>query len=146
MALLQNCRVGIVRQKRFMHSAFNFYPMSRCQEQQNQACYLTKTIIKNDLPTSSVVDIPAEERENIVESIKRSIMETNYFHRDKEVKPTRHMRPKKRVTLMEEFRCGLSMQVLLNMLKVVWSTEIARFVLLLYFLKYISAIMVRRNN
>jgi len=120
--MLNHCQVQLLKQKRLLHTVYNFYPHVRCQEQQNQACYLTKTILKNELPPSNI-NISVEERENIIESIKRCIIETNYFHRDKEVKPNRHVRPNRKIRMMEDFRCNLSMQVLLNMLKVVWSTE-----------------------
>ena len=131
MTILRHCKVQILKQKRLLHSVYNVTPNTRCQEQQNQACYLTKTVLKNELPPS-FINIPSTERENIIEAVKRCIIETNYFHRDAELILPKRWTPHRKAWGMEVFKSGLAIQVLLNMLKIIWSTESSRLVLLYF--------------
>ena len=123
--MIRQCRFQLFLQKRRALHAYTIFPNVRCEEQENQACYLTKTVIRNELPLSSI-SLPNEERENLTESIKRSIIETNFFHRDEKVELKRRWTANRRRWEMEKFRTSLRKQVLQNMLRVVWSTESAR--------------------
>jgi len=111
-----------------MHSAFTITPRHRCQEQEQQACYLTKTLIKYQLPShsSTIVDMSSDERNAIHQAVKQCIISTNYFHRDGEPDLPKRWRAARKERATELWRSTLANQLLLNMLRVVWSSTCAQ--------------------
>jgi len=114
--------------KRCLHAVLNVQPSTHLQEQENQASYLTKTLVYHDtLPTtySQRVSIPDDERNAIRAAVKKSIIETNYFHRDEALMFPRRPRwtAHRKAWKMEEWKNQLTVQVLINMLRIVWSAK-----------------------
>jgi len=144
------CHFKKLLQSRGTHqTAYVINPYLRAQEQEKQACYLTKTIKFDGLPPcyQKVTDletddrntdlnthhkgtnldtIPKNEKELLVDSIKNSILNTNYFHRDGEMKLPKRWRDERKQRKMDEMKYEMSLKVLLNMLRVVWTSKYAK--------------------
>ena len=123
--------------KRYFHDAFIIKPNTKAQEQEKQACYLTKTIVKPNLPDVYLTRntlIPENERLLMVASIKNCIIETNLFQRDEKLNFTKWTGDRSKVRLTHKFHHSLSTPLLLNMFKVIWGFDCSRYCFFVLFI------------
>lgn len=115
---------------RLLHSTYIIKPNTTAQEQEKQACYLTNTILQDGMPPSYGLHTcdRSEEFQKLVDSIRSSIIEVNYFHRDKEVEITKRTTERKKIWRRSEFNWKIAEPLLQNFLRIVWSSKQIRFV------------------
>lgn len=121
---LKKTAAAFFNQSRLLqHNAYIIQHTTRTLEQELQAGYLTKTVITNhDLPPTRNNNLPADEKEAMIEAIKRCIVDVNYFQRDEKKKLGRKWSNKRQLDNMNFWRSELSQHVLLNMMRVVWTS------------------------
>uniref|UniRef100_T2M6H3 Large ribosomal subunit protein mL37 n=1 Tax=Hydra vulgaris TaxID=6087 RepID=T2M6H3_HYDVU len=115
--------------KRYIQSVYTINPKTKAQEQEKQACYLTKTIIKPGLPevySGKNVLIPESDRLSIIASIKNCVIETNLFQREEKLKFTKWTGDRSKLRLTHKHHHSLSVPLLLNIFKVIWGSKCSR--------------------
>jgi len=110
-------------QKRLFHSVYCIKPNERCLEQENQACFLTKTVVQRQLPPS-LVNLTSVERDTINDQVKQCIINTNHFHGTPPTFPAR-WKEGRREFHRNVWRWKTADHTLLNILRVLWSTDVA---------------------
>ena len=114
-------------QRRFLHSSYMVFPMTRAQEQEKQACYLTNTIIQDGFVGKRNDRILSDAaRDEMVEAMRRNIIEVNYFHRDEEVSWRKKTSDNMIQRIKSKFKAEYSSQIILGLIKVLWSSNVAR--------------------
>lgn len=111
--------------RRSLHNTYIIKPNTTAQEQENQACYLTNTILQDDVPPEykSGGTHVSESQSKLIDSIRRSIVEVNYFHRDEEVHITKRTTQRKKAWRISEFKWKMADHILQNLLRIVWSSR-----------------------
>jgi len=117
-------KISTLQQIRLAHSVLHFTPRTHCQEQEHQACYLTKTLVQHELPASHV-HLPQEEREHIHEAVHQCIVNTNHFHQEDLPVLKKRWRVSEKEQAMKMWRHGNQRQLLLNLLRAVESVPSA---------------------
>lgn len=108
--------------KRCLHNAHIIKPNTHALEQENQASYLTKTIVNKEAPQN--VDFNQEsngELSDMVSGIRNSIIETMFFHRDEPLRFPKRMRERTRKIKLAIYKSEMSSQILFNMLNTLWA-------------------------
>ena len=117
---------------RKLHTAYIVTPTTSALEQEKQAGFLTKTLVKEEAP--STVGFQNEtERDELVGSIRNAIIETMYFHRDEGLKFPNRMRERTRAYKHAQYKSRMSSKVLLNMLTTIWASPASRSIYLILF-------------
>ncbi|XP_057295805.1 39S ribosomal protein L37, mitochondrial-like [Hydractinia symbiolongicarpus] len=113
--------------QRCLHQAYVVFPKIRAQEQEKQSLYLTKTVLcDNKVLQKKDKVLLLHKKEDLINTIKRNIIEVNYFHRDEELKLKKRAKERTRLAKLLEYKEQFSLQILLSMMKAVWNSKSAR--------------------
>ena len=116
--------------RRSLHNAYIIQPLTGALEQEKQASFLTKTIVRDRAPENIgvVQQENPEECKDMISSLRNSIIETMFFHRDEPLRYPKRMRERTRAIKLAQYKSKMSSKVLMNMLNVIWSNALARYV------------------
>jgi len=108
--------------RRYLHTAYIIKPCTGALEQEKQACYLTKTLLNEGSPPNQ----NNQQNEELIKAVRNSIIETMYFQRDEVFKFPKRMRERTRAWKLGQYKSQMSSKVLMNLLRVIWSSAEAR--------------------
>jgi len=105
--------------RRSLQTTYNIYPHTKALEQEKQALYLTKTILKAGSPPTlnRHVHLQQEELEDTLNHMKDCIIQTNWFHLDDDGSFDKKYK--------RAVKDHIAEKVFLNMLRVIWSSKAA---------------------
>ena len=115
--------------RRSLHSVYAIQPQTGALEQEKQASFLTKTVVKEGPPdrVANILQQNQEQGEEMVAQLRNSIIETIFFHKDEPLKFPKRMRERTRAYKLAQYKSRMSSKVLSNMLNVIWTNSMSRY-------------------